>query len=295
MVEEGHSIIFISHKLEETLAICDRVIVPRRGEVVGTGAAGDMDKRELARMMVGRDIIFDFKRKELERGPLVLDVQELTVPGDPREIAVKGVSFQVYQNEIFGIAGVSGNGQRELIEAITGLRKATNGSIRINENIITNASARIVSHRGIAHVPEERIKFGIVPNLCIYENAVLKQHHKKLYSRTLFLNFNNIKTHAQSIVEEFHIDTPSIDTQVKNLSGGNIQKLILGREITADPSLLVAAHPTYGLDVGATEYIRSRLLERREKGVAVLLVSKDLEEIGLMMAGSRPLSAEAVQ
>ena len=322
MSAEGHSVIFISHKLEEILSICNRVLVLRKGEVAGKAQTGEVDKRELARMMVGREVIFRIERPELDRGELVLDVRELVVPGDRQQIAVRGVGFQVFRSEIFGIAGVSGNGQRELIEAITGLRKASEGQIELGGREITNATARVVASRGISHVPEERIRFGIVPNLFVYENAVLKQHRRRLFSRILFLNFGSIRKHAAALIERFNVSVPTIDTPVKNLSGGNIQKLILGREISGEPALLVAAHPTYGLDVGATEYIRRQLLERRGEGLAVLLVSEDLEEIfelcdriavmyegrfmgivstaqttmediGLMMAGSMPEGAGA--
>ncbi len=279
MAAEGHSIIFISHKLEEILSICHRVEVLRKGELAGRAATRDVDKRKLARMMVGRDIIFNIERAQLEKGELVLEVKDLEVEGDRQQIAIRGVSFQVYENEIFGIAGVSGNGQRELIEAITGLRKAAGGSVFLGGREITNSSARVVASRGISHVPEERIKFGIVPNLFIYENAVLKQHRRRLFSRVLFLNYGSIRKHTSGIVERFNVSVPTIDTPIKNLSGGNIQKLILGREISGQPALLVAAHPTYGLDVGATEYIRQQLLQKREQGLAVLLVSEDLEEI----------------
>ena len=276
---EGHSVIFISHKLEEILSICDRVVVLRRGEVAGEAAAREVDKRELARLMVGREIIFNLSRKTLQPGPAVLEVEKLTVAGDRKEAAVRGVSFRVHSREILGIAGVSGNGQRELVEAITGLRKASSGAVRLNGADVTNASARVVASKGIAHVPEERMRFGIVPNLFVYENSVLKQHRNRLFSRVLFLNFGSIRQHAAALVRDFSIAAPSLDTPVRALSGGNIQKLILGREISGEPALLVAAHPTYGLDVGATEDIRRQLLERRERGTAVLLVSEDLEEI----------------
>jgi simple sugar transport system ATP-binding protein len=238
-----------------------------------------VDKRELARMMVGREVMFRLERKQLARGEPVLEVEELEVPGDRRRLAVRGVSFRVHRHEIFGIAGVSGNGQRELVEAVTGLRRSSGGRVRLGGRDITNASARVVAARGIAHVPEERIRFGVVPNLFVYENAVLKQHYRRIFSRVLFLNFGSIRRHASGILEQFNVAAPSIDAPVKSLSGGNIQKLILGREISSAPTLLVAAHPTYGLDVGATEYIRRQLLDRREEGLAVLLVSEDLEEI----------------
>jgi ABC-type uncharacterized transport system ATPase subunit len=279
MTGEGHSVIFISHKLEEILSICDRVVVLRRGEVAGEAAAREVDKRELARLMVGREIIFNLERQKLEPGPVVLEVEDLTVPGDRKVAAVRGVSFRVHRNEILGIAGVSGNGQRELVEAITGLRRASSGAVRLNGADLTNASARVVASKGIGHVPEERIRFGIVPNLFVYENSVLKQHRNRLFSRVLFLNYGSIRQHASALVKDFSIAAPSLDTPVRSLSGGNIQKLILGREIRGEPALLVAAHPTYGLDVGATEYIRRQLLELRERGTAVLLVSEDLEEI----------------
>jgi ABC-type uncharacterized transport system ATPase subunit len=279
MSAEGHSIVFISHKLEEILSLCDRVIVLRRGEVAGAAPTPQVDKRELARMMVGREIIFNLERKKLEPGTAVLEVDNLTVAGDRQQTAVRGVSFRVHRNEIFGIAGVSGNGQRELVEALTGLRRASCGRVRLAGADITNASARVVARKGIGHVPEERMRFGIVPNLFVYENSVLKQHRRRLFSRGLFLNYGSIRAHASALVRDFSIAAPSLDTPVRALSGGNIQKLILGREISGEPALLVAAHPTYGLDVGATEYIRRQLLERRERGTAVLLVSEDLEEI----------------
>ncbi len=279
MSAEGRSVVFISHKLEEVLRICTRVVVLRKGRVVGSADPRQAGRRELARMMVGRDVIFDFKKRELARGEPVLEVSGLTVAGDRGNVAVNGVSLTIHRNEILGVAGVSGNGQRELVEAITGLRKALSGTVLIEGRDITNQSARVIASLGISHVPEERIKFGIVPNLLIYENAVLKKHRDRPFSRVLFLSYDTIRAHAAGIVRDYRVDAPSIDLPMRKLSGGNIQKLILGSEITGEHALLVAAHPTYGLDVGATEYIRSLLLERRESGKAVLLVSEDLEEI----------------
>lgn len=317
MKKVGHQIILISHKLDEILALCDRVTVLRKGRVVGNALAGDVDKKVLAKMMVGREVVFDITRKKIPRSEQVLGVNRITVNSDKGLPAVKALSFNVYQHEIFGIAGVSGNGQRELVEAITGLRRSESGSVTIQGKNITNQSPRKIHNSGVSHVPEERIKFGIAPGLFLYENAVLKQHHLRRFSNRFFLTFKNIKAHANYIVTAFQVMTPSIHVQTKNLSGGNIQKLILGREISEKPPLLVASHPTYGLDVGATEYLREQLLKRREEGGAVLLVSEDLEEIfelcdriavifkgefmgildsddpklcdiGLMMAGSKP-------
>jgi ABC-type uncharacterized transport system ATPase subunit len=279
MAAEGHSVIFISHKLEEVLQICTRVAVLRRGRLEGTADPAMSDRRELARMMVGREVLFSLERRAMAPGEPALEVSGLHVPGDRGLEAVKGVSLIVRRNEILGIAGVSGNGQRELVEAITGLRKATRGQVSLDGRDITNQSARAIGAMGISHVPEERMRFGIVPNLFVYENAVLKQQRNRPFSRLLFLDYDAIRGRARDIVATYNVSAPSIEEPLKNLSGGNIQKLILGREISGEHSVLVAAHPTYGLDVGATEYIRGLLLALREKGKAVLLVSEDLEEI----------------
>ncbi|WP_319522747.1 ABC transporter ATP-binding protein [uncultured Desulfosarcina sp.] len=279
MRAEGQLIILISHKLDEIKNLCDRVTVLRKGQVVGHADTSGLDKREMARMMIGRDVVFSFSREKMPREEKVLEVRELTVDGDKGYPVVKGVSFDVYRNEILGIAGVSGNGQREMVEAITGLRLATSGSIAVNGVDITNQSPRKIHNNGVSHVPEERIRFGIAPNLFLYENAILKQHHEKKFSRRAFLAYGRIKAHTKQLIKDFQVATPSINVQTKNLSGGNIQKLILGREIADRPDLLVASHPTYGLDVGATEYLRNQLLKRREEGGAVLLVSEDLDEI----------------
>ena len=279
MKSEGHAVILISHKLEEILKVCDRVAVLRKGALVGESGIGDVDKKSLARMMVGRDVVFDFDKERLSPGEPVLTVDAVSIRNDRHVEAVHDVSFEVRECEIFAIAGVSGNGQKELIEAVTGLRRLESGKITVKEEEISNQSARAANNMGVTHVPEERLKFGIVPNLYLYDNAVLKHHHRPPYSNLFFLDYPEIKSHAQRLVDTFNIDTPSVNTVVKNLSGGNIQKLILGREISGDHALLVAAHPTYGLDVGATEFIRMHLLERRKNGGAVLLVSEDLEEI----------------
>jgi simple sugar transport system ATP-binding protein len=279
MRDDGHMVILISHKLDEIIELCDRVTVLQKGKIVGHADTVEMDKRSLARMMIGRDVVFNIHKEKIPKGDQVLDVREVTVNGDKGFPVVKVISFQVYRNEIFGIAGVSGNGQRELVEAITGLRGIESGSILVADQEIANSSPRTVFNTGVAHVPEERIKFGIAPGLYLYENAILKQHHLEKYHRNLLLSQSVIKAHALDLVEVFKIQTTSIGAQTKNLSGGNIQKLILGREISENPSLLVASHPTYGLDVGATEYLRNQLLKRRMEGGAVLLVSEDLEEI----------------
>ena len=320
MKKAGHLIILISHKLNEIMDLCDRVTVLQKGQIVGHADTAEVDKKTLARMMVGRDVIFDIQRDKMPPSSRVLHIADVMVNGDKGYPAVKGVSFDIHRNEIFGIAGVSGNGQRELVEAITGLRKLVSGKIMVNDRDFTNKSPRKIYNSGVSHVPEERIKFGIAPGLYLYENSILKQHHLKQYSKNSMLAYGSIKSHAKSLVDAFQVLAPSIHVQTKDLSGGNIQKLILGREISHEPALLVASHPTYGLDVGATEYLRKQLLKQRKAGGAVLLVSEDLEEIfelcdrvavifegefmgilnsddpqvsdiGLMMAGSLRLSA----
>jgi ABC-type uncharacterized transport system ATPase subunit len=279
MCAEGHSVIFISHKLEEVLSICTRIVVLRRGAVAGEADPRAVDRASLAGMMVGREVLFSLERAAVAPGEVVLEVEDLSVPGDRGREAVSGISFSVRQGEILGIAGVSGNGQRELVEAVTGLRRSTRGAVRLSGRDITNVSARVAGDLGISHVPEERIRFGVVPNLLVFENAVLKQHRSRLFSRAVFLDYRAMRSRADEIVASHQVAAPSIEMPVKHLSGGNIQKLILGRETADEHTLLVASHPTYGLDVGATEYVRRQLLALRERGKAVLLVSEDLEEI----------------
>lgn len=279
MKAAGHSVIFISHKLDEIMEICDRVTVLRKGRIVGDARTKETDKMGLARMMVGKDVDLTMDRQKLPRGDRVLSVRNIHVTGDKGLVAVKNVSFDLYKNEIFGVAGVAGNGQRELAEAITGIRPIDSGKVLINNRDITNLSPRQIYDNGVSHVPEERIRFGIAPGLFLYDNAILKQHHRKKFSKRYFLKYESVKRHTESIINEFRVDTHSIDNQIRNLSGGNIQKLILGREISEQPQLLVASHPTYGLDVGATQFLRKHLLKLCRQGSSVLLFSEDLDEI----------------
>ncbi len=230
-------------------------------------------------MMIGRQIAAAYPKANVGPGEGVLEVTGLDVDSDRGLPAVRGLSLTVRRHEILGIAGVSGNGQQELVETITGLRRPLAGSIMMKGVPLDHADARKAHNLGITHVPEERIKYGIVPNLLLYENSVLKSHRDKPFSNWLQMNYAVIKDHAGKLVDGFNVDAPSINVRVKNLSGGNIQKLILGREISGGPDLLIAAHPTYGLDVGATEYVRKQIIELRDKGGAVLLVSEDLDEL----------------
>jgi len=279
IAKEGRSIIFITHKLDEAMEISDRITVLRHGKVVATVRASETNKRELARMMVGREVLFRLEKKPAKRGEVVLEVKNLHALNDKGLPAIKGVSFTLSQGEILGIAGVAGNGQRELVEVINGLRKATEGKVFILGQDRTNCSPKEVIEMKVAHIPEERIRMGLVSNMSIAENLVLKNYRDSPFSKILFLNLAVIDQEAEKLISEYNIITPSKKTQAKLLSGGNIQRLILARELSENPCLIVAAHPTYGLDVGATEYIRTLLLKQREEGAAVLLVSEDLEEI----------------
>jgi simple sugar transport system ATP-binding protein len=279
MIKEGHSVILISHKLDEIMSICNRVMVMRKGIVTGSALIKDVTQVDLATMMIGREISSSLEKKELDPGKPVLEVTDLSVNSDQGLPIVRDLSYTICQNEILGFAGVSGNGQREMVESITGLRKSISGSIALHGKDITNKSARNIHNRGINHVPEERIKFGTVANMQLFENSVLKKHHTAPYSSHMLMNYTLVRNHASNLVSKYNVDAASINTPVKNLSGGNMQKLILGREMSAEPDLLIAAHPTYGLDVGAAEYIRKELINCRDRGGAVLLVSEDLEEL----------------
>ena len=276
---EGKGIVFITHKLEEVFQIADRITVMRKGKVVGVKRREETSKEELARMMVGREVLFRVEKKEREKGPVVLEVVDLRALNDKGVLALKGVSFKVHSGEIFGIAGVAGNGQKELVEVITGLRKALSGRVLINGIDVTNKSPREIGLLGTAHIPEERVKMGIMPGMDLAENLVLKRYFLPPFCRKGVLDMRRIKSNAEKLRTEYDIMAPSIRTKAKFLSGGNIQRLILARELSSAPKLVIAAHPTYGLDVGATEYIRRKLVEERDKGAAVLLVSEDLEEI----------------
>jgi len=279
MKQEGHAVIFITHKLNEVMEVADRVTVMRRGKVVGTLPTAETDKGFLARMMVGREVVFRLSKGECHPGEEALVVEDLHALSDRGIPALRGVSFTVRRGEILGIAGVAGNGQRELVEVITGLRRAQRGRIIVLGEDLTNRSARKIADAGVAHIPEERLRMGIVPGMSIEDNLILKKHHRPPFSRGPLLQLRKVHAFAKRVIEEYDIMTPSPRTPAKLLSGGNIQRLILARELSGQPGLVVAAHPTYGLDVGATEQIRQILIKQRDAGVGVLLVSEDLEEV----------------
>jgi len=279
MKAEGQAVVLITHKLAEVMEAADRVTVMRRGRVVGTVRTQETSKAELARMMVGREVVFRLTKGACAPGEEALLVDDLWVRNDRRLPAVRGVSLKVCQAEILGIAGVAGNGQRELVETLTGLRKADRGRVEIGGRGVTNASARTLASAGVAHVPEDRLRMGIVPGMSVADNLILRRHHRPPFSRGPLLQAGKIREIVGQAIEGYGIVTPTPHAPAKLLSGGNIQKLILARELSEGPTLIIAAHPTYGLDVGSTEQVRRFLLRCRDEGGGVLLVSEDLEEI----------------
>jgi len=279
MKGEGKSSIFITHKMDEVTDFSDRVMVLRRGEVAAVRRTGATNPAELARLMVGRDILFHIEKKPACPAETVLELSDVTSLDDRGLPALKGISLTVCAGEILGIAGVAGNGQRELAEVITGLRRVTSGSIRVNGRDAANRSPRSIISRGVGHIPQDRISVGIVGDMSVAENLAMKGYRSPPLASAGVLRPRRIEDFARKLIELFRISTPSPDTQVKFLSGGNIQKTILAREIGACRALLVAVYPSRGLDVGATESIRKELVAQRENGTAVLLVSEDLDEL----------------
>ncbi len=279
LVDQGKSIIFITHKLGEVLDIADRITVIRRGKVVGETTPGQASKSQLAEMMVGREVRLEVEKTAHQIGEKVLEVNELVVMDERHQIAVDGVSFDISAGEILGIAGVQGNGQTELVEALTGLRQPVEGKITVLGQDITEYTPRQVTELGTAHVPEDRQRDGLVLTFPVADNLMLNMYYQEPFSRGVILQDQPILESANKLIKEFDIRTPSAKTTAGSLSGGNQQKVIVAREFSRPIKLLVASQPTRGLDVGSVEYIHQRILEKRDEGCAVLLVSSELDEI----------------
>jgi general nucleoside transport system ATP-binding protein len=279
MVRDGHGLVFISHKLYEVVEISNRVTVLRDGRKIGTRPTSEITKQGLANWMVGREVTFAPDRGEVQRGECRLQLDQVSCGSDRGTPGLRSVSLDLYSGEILGIAGVSGNGQRELAETVTGLRKVTDGHVFLEGQDVTNFAPGELTERKLSYVPEERMKDGMIKNFTVAENMILREHHKQPYSRAGFLNLRGIASHSDELIKKFRVKTPSRDTLVKNLSGGNIQKVVLAREFSRNPRVILAAQPTRGLDIGATEYVREQLLNERRKGTAIMLVSEDLDEI----------------
>lgn len=279
LTEQGKSIILITHKLKEIKAAADYCTIIRRGKYIETVDVDTTSENELASMMVGREVSFEVDKEEREAEEVVLKIENLVVEDNRGQEAVKGLNLEVRSGEILGIAGVDGNGQTELIEAITGLRKIKSGRVLINGKDITNRTPREVFEAGVCNIPEDRQKHGLVLDFTIAENMVLENYRKEPFSKGIRLNFSEIYAFTENLMEKFDVRPRNKALKARSLSGGNQQKVIIAREITNDPDLLIAAQPTRGLDVGAIEFVHRFLVDQRDKNKAVLLVSFELDEV----------------
>ena len=280
LVKEGKTIIFISHKLREVLEISDRITVMRRGKVVGHLVTKETNQEEIATLMVGREVLLRVDKKPAKPGPVTFKVENLTAVSDRGVEALRGVSFELREGEILGIAGVEGNGQSELVEVLAGMRRATGGRVLLGDQDVTAADAREEREVGVGHIPEDRRAVGLVLHYTVAENLILGRQRSPNFSwRGLVLRLDAIVEWARRLVKEFDIRTPTIETQAHALSGGNQQKIIVAREMGTRPKVLLASQPTRGVDIGAIEFIHRRLVAQRDEGTAVLLVSAELEEI----------------
>ncbi len=279
LTARGVSIIFITHKLKEVLAVADRITVMRAGEVVGHTTPQESNEQKLAAMMVGRDVLLQVEKKEAEPGEVVLDVADLQVNDSRGLTAVAGISFQVRAGEVLGVAGVQGNGQTELAEAVTGLRRAEGGKIRLDGQNILNWTPRPITKLGMAHIPEDRQRHGLVLSYAVADNLILCDYYRPPFSQRGVLQQQAIDENARRLIAAYDVRTPSPYVPAGKLSGGNQQKVIVARELSRDIKLLVASQPTRGLDVGSIEYIHKEIVAMRDRGVAVLLISAELDEI----------------
>ena len=279
LTEQGKSIIFITHKLREVLEVADLITVIRRGKVIGSVAPAEADQNKLASMMVGREVKLELEKEEAKPGEMVLKVENLLVTDDAQQVAVENVSFEVQAGEILGIAGVQGNGQTELVEAITGMRKVDDGQITLLGKDVTHATPRAFTETGTGHIPEDRQRDGLVLAFPVLENLILCTYYLSPFANGPIIQWNLALKNADRLVQEYDIRTPNSITPAGSLSGGNQQKVIVARELSRPLHLLIAAQPTRGLDVGSIEYIHSQILKRRDDGVAVLLASTELDEI----------------
>ena len=279
LVKEGKSIILITHKLDEIRAVADRVTVIRRGKSIQTVGIEGATNKDLAEMMVGRSVSFVTEKEEAQPKEVVLAISDLVVNENRGVPAVKELSLDVRAGEIVGIAGIDGNGQSELIQAITGLRKVKSGSIKIKGQEVVGLSPRKITEMNVSHVPEDRHRDGLVLEMMLSENIALQTYYKEPLSKNGVLNYNQINSYARKLMEEFDVRAANEIVSASALSGGNQQKAIIAREVDRNPDLLIVSQPTRGLDVGAIEYIHKRLIGERDKGKAVLVVSFELDEI----------------
>jgi general nucleoside transport system ATP-binding protein len=276
---EGEGVIIITHKLDEVMAVSDKITVLRKGRVVGSMNTSQTNKNDLATLMVGREVPQVRSSGVTKLGNSVLKLEQLNIAGDRGVNVVKNLSLEIRGGEVLGVAGVAGNGQRELVEAITGLRVVSSGSVKIDGINYTNKNAKTITDAGVAHIPEDRLHMGVVGNLSVSENLALRGFERAPFARGELLDFKAMEDFALRSIKTYEVSTPGIQTRTRLLSGGNIQKLIFARELAENPKLIIASHPTYGLDAGATAQVQNVLLERARAGVGVMLISEDLEEV----------------
>lgn len=279
MKDEGLSIIFITHKLREVMAVSDRVTVLRRGVKVDTVNTQDMTQQELAQMMVGREVLFELEKEKVIPGDIVMEINDLHAKNDLGQMALQGVNLTLREGEILGIAGVAGNGQKELMEVLVGIRKAEAGTAQILGEDILNLSTNNILGKGVGHIPSDRIKQGLVLDFSIAENLILGHEWEKPYRKGLVIDEQYMNKFAEDSIANFDIYTPSSEHKAKYLSGGNLQKIILAREFGNCPKVLLSDQPCRGLDVGVIEYVHKELLKQRSEGIGILLISEDLDEI----------------
>ena len=279
MTEGGRGLVFISHKLHEVMSLSDRITVLRGGRVTGRTVPSETSREQLAHMMVGREVRLAPRRSESEVADARLTISGLEVLGDRGTPAVTGFDLEVRSGEVVGIAGVSGNGQRELAEAMAGLRPVAAGTIVMNGVDTTAKTPKEIRRLGVSYIPEERMRDGAIGEFSVAENLILTSHDLPPTSRRGFLDFKQIETGCSDLVRRFAVKTPSLETPTANLSGGNIQKLIIARELSGEPEVLIASQPTRGVDIGAAEYIHTVLMDQRAGGIAILLISEDLDEV----------------
>lgn len=279
LIDAGRGVVFITHKLKEALTISDRIVVMRRGQVVGEVVPSDATESQIAEMMVGRAVQLTVEKKSAQPGKTVFSVQGLSVLDPDGRVLVQNISFDVREGEIVGIAGVQGNGQTELVEALTGMRKTSAGVITLDGVDITNTSPRGRHELGVAHIPEDRLRQGLIVGLTIRENLVLTRYHAEPFSRGVRMQWDEARRLSVDLVEKYDIRTPSAEMLASTLSGGNQQKVIVARELSRNLRLTIASQPTRGVDVGSIEYIHERIVEERDSGTAVLIVSTELDEV----------------
>jgi simple sugar transport system ATP-binding protein len=279
LVEQGKTIIFITHKLREVKEISDRVTVMRNGKIMGTLLTSEATRKGLARMMVGREVFLDIRKTAMKRGKNVMAIKDISFVSETGRTMLRDVSFNLYAGEILGIAGVEGNGQTELIEVLTGLRIPAAGQATVGGNVVTGKTPREVRMAGVAHIPEDRLTNGLAVDASIDDNLIVDRFFEPPFRKGVTIDYEEIEKNGKEMIKEFSILTPNGQLPVSSLSGGNMQKVVVAREFSSSPKILIAALTTRGIDVGATEFIREQLVKKRTDGAAILLVSADLAEV----------------